>query len=119
MLIFVRCYIQPSLGDEKSAEQDGIHKMIFDCIRSSAIDIQKDLWKHIVLSGGSTMYPGLPTRLEKELKELYLTNVLKGKKELMKKFKIKVEVSITHLLPTSQTVTDAKRNIFVSGPSSP
>ena len=34
--------------------------------------------KHIVLSGGSSMYPGLPSRLEKEMKQLYLTRVLNG-----------------------------------------
>ena len=28
-----------------------------------------ELYKHIVLSGGTTMYPGLPSRLEKDLKE--------------------------------------------------
>ena len=30
-----------------------------------------------VLSGGSTMYPGLPSRLEREIKQLYLERVLK------------------------------------------
>lgn len=40
-----------------------------------------DLYKHIVLSGGSTMYPGLPSRLERELKQLYLERVLKGDTE--------------------------------------
>ena len=29
------------------------------------------------LSGGSTMYPGLPSRLEREIKQLYLERVLK------------------------------------------
>ena len=28
-----------------------------------------ELYKHIVLSGGSTMYPGLPSRLEREIKQ--------------------------------------------------
>jgi len=37
------------------------------------------------------MYPGLPSRLEKEMKNLYLERVLKGKKEGMKKFKIHIE----------------------------
>jgi hypothetical protein len=34
-----------------------------------------------VLSGGSSMYPGLPSRLEKELKQLWLTKVLGGNPE--------------------------------------
>jgi actin-related protein len=33
------------------------------------------------LSGGSSMYPGLPSRLEKELKQLWLTRVLQGNPE--------------------------------------
>lgn len=37
-----------------------------------------EFYKHIVLSGGSTMYPGLPSRLEREIKQLYLERVLKG-----------------------------------------
>ena len=45
--------------------------MLFLCSRP-------EFYKHIVLSGGSTMYPGLPSRLERELKQLYLERVLKG-----------------------------------------
>ncbi|KAJ1567665.1 Actin- protein 2-A, partial [Nowakowskiella sp. JEL0078] len=48
------------------------------------IDIRTDLYKHILLSGGTSMYPGLPTRLEKEVKQLYLERVLKGNTEGLK-----------------------------------
>lgn len=50
-----------------------IHTHIWLCLYSRA-----EFYKHIVLSGGSTMYPGLPSRLERELKQLYLERVLKG-----------------------------------------
>lgn len=40
--------------------------------------MRPELYKHIVLSGGSTMYPGLPSRLEREIKQLYLERVLKN-----------------------------------------
>lgn len=40
------------------------------------MDTRPELYKHVVLSGGSSMYPGLPSRLEKEIKQLYLTRVL-------------------------------------------
>ena len=53
-------------------------ELLFDTIQSADIDMRADLYKHIVLSGGSTMYPGLPSRLEKEMKQLYLVNVLNG-----------------------------------------
>lgn len=53
-------------------------EMLFGAIQSAAVDIRTELYKHIVLSGGSSMYPGLPSRLEKEMKQLYLTRVLNG-----------------------------------------
>ncbi|KAG5642893.1 Actin- protein 2-A [Asterophora parasitica] len=37
------------------------------------------------------MYPGLPSRLEKEMKQLYLTRVLNGDPTRLNKFKIKIE----------------------------
>lgn len=52
--------------------------MLFQTIQNAAVDIRTELYKHIVLSGGSSMYPGLPSRLEKEMKQLYLTRVLAG-----------------------------------------
>lgn len=48
--------------------------LLFFCL----LVIRPEFYKHIVLSGGSTMYPGLPSRLERELKQLYLERVLKG-----------------------------------------
>ncbi|KAI8013663.1 putative 1-acyl-sn-glycerol-3-phosphate acyltransferase 4 [Camellia lanceoleosa] len=46
------------------------------------------LYQHIVLSGGSTMYPGLPSRLEKEILDRYLEAVLKGNKDGLKKLRM-------------------------------
>jgi len=37
------------------------------------------------------MYPGLPSRLEREIKQLYLERVLKGDTEKLAKFKIRIE----------------------------
>jgi actin-related protein 2 len=53
-------------------------EMLFGTIQQAAVDVRSELYKHIVLSGGSSMYPGLPSRLEKEMKQLYLTRVLNG-----------------------------------------
>ena len=53
-------------------------EMLFSTVQSAAVDIRTELYKHVVLSGGSSMYPGLPSRLEKEMKQLYLTRVLNG-----------------------------------------
>ena len=53
-------------------------ELLFQTITAAAVDIRSELYKHIVLSGGSSMYPGFPSRLEKEMKQLYLTRVLGG-----------------------------------------
>jgi len=73
-------------------EQPGIHQMLFKMISKDAdIDLRPGLYGHIVLSGGTTMYPGLPSRLEKEMKTLYLNEVLKGDESRLEKFKLKIE----------------------------
>ena len=41
------------------------------------VDNRMTLYQHIVLSGGATMYPGMPSRLDKDIKALYLSKVLK------------------------------------------
>ena len=53
-------------------------EMLFQTIQAAPVDVRAELYKHIVLSGGSSMYPGLPSRLEKEVKQLYLARLLGG-----------------------------------------
>ncbi len=55
---------QPSLiGKEAS----GIHDCTFQTIMKCDVDIRKDLYQNIVMSGGTTMYPGIADRVAKEL----------------------------------------------------
>jgi actin-related protein len=56
-------------------EYGGIHKQTHDSIMKSDIDVRKDLYQNIVLSGGTTLYAGLPERLTKELKSLANPNL--------------------------------------------
>ena len=44
------------------------------------MDNRLPLYQNIMLSGGTTMLPGLATRLERDLRSLYLTRVLKVQK---------------------------------------
>lgn len=74
-----------------NVERQGVAELLFSTIQSADMDIRTDLYKHIVLSGGSTMYPGLPSRLERELKQLYLERILKGDTDKLSKFKIRIE----------------------------
>ncbi|KAI9705059.1 MAG: Arp2/3 complex subunit, actin nucleation center [Candelina mexicana] len=82
------CIFQPHLVD---VEQPGIAEFLFQTIQAADVDVRSSLYKAIVLSGGSSMYPGLPSRLEKELKQLWLTRVLRGDPERLGKFKVRIE----------------------------
>jgi actin len=54
----------PSLG---GFDYDGVHQSLIDSIMRCDIDLHRDLCANIVLSGGSTMFPGFPERLEKDI----------------------------------------------------
>ncbi|KAG0369498.1 actin family [Gamsiella multidivaricata] len=82
------CMFQPHLID---VEQPGVAELLFQTIQAAPVDTRSELYRHVVLSGGSTMYPGLPSRLEKEVKQLYLTEVLKGDVQRFRNFKIRIE----------------------------
>jgi actin-related protein len=51
-------------------EMGGIHEATSRCIQSCDIDLRRDLYKNIVLSGGNTLFPGIAERLTKEVKAL-------------------------------------------------
>jgi actin-related protein 2 len=77
----------PSLID---VESPGMADMVFDMINAADMDLRRTFYQTIVLSGGSTMYPGLPSRLEHDLKNRYVNEILKGD-ETRNKMKIRVE----------------------------
>lgn len=79
---------QPHLID---VDAMGMSDQLFDCINKADIDLRPKFYQHIVLSGGTTMFPGLPSRLEKDIKKLYLDNVLRGDKSKLAKFKCRIE----------------------------
>ena len=51
-------------------EANGVHETCYNSIMKCDVDIRKDLYGNIVLSGGTSMYPGINTRLEKEMIQL-------------------------------------------------
>lgn len=48
-------------------EQEGIHTTTYNSIMKCDVDIRKDLYANIVLSGGSTMFNGIAERMTKEI----------------------------------------------------
>ncbi len=62
----VECLFNPAvIGKELEPLDDVIVKSISNC----DVDLRRDLYGNIVLSGGSTMFPGIKERLTKEIKE--------------------------------------------------
>jgi len=51
-------------------QQGGIQNLVYDSIRKCDMDIRRQYFRNIVLAGGSTLFPGLPERLSKEVSDL-------------------------------------------------
>ena len=58
---------QPSFLGMESA---GIHEATYNSIMKCAVDIRRALYANTVLSGGSTMFPGIADRMQKEITAL-------------------------------------------------
>ena len=63
---------QPSLLGK---ECGGIQQQMFDTIMNCDMDLRKDLYANVVMSGGTTMYPGINERMTAELKKLVPTSI--------------------------------------------
>jgi len=55
---------QPSMIGK---EAGGVHQLLFQSITESDIDIRRNLFHNIILSGGTTMFEGIQERLTKEV----------------------------------------------------
>ena len=51
-------------------ESHGSHEATYNSIMKCDVDIRKDLYANIVLTGGSTMFPGIADRMQKEISAL-------------------------------------------------
>ena len=58
---------QPSFLGMESA---GIHEICYNSIMKCDINLRKDLYANIILSGGSTVHPGFTDRMQKEITAL-------------------------------------------------
>ncbi len=47
-----------------------------------------------MVSGGTSMFPGFPTRIENDLNKFYKQNILKGRGEESSSAKIKIEIIV-------------------------
>lgn len=57
---------------------DGLGQMVFEAIRGSDTTVRLQLYKNILLSGGTTMLPGFPDRLKADVVQSWKTFVRKN-----------------------------------------
>jgi actin-related protein len=106
---------QPSfVGKEAS----GIHDTMFQTIMKCDVDIRKDLYANIVLSGGTTMFAGISERLTKEMTALAPSTMkIKVVAPPERKYSVWIGGSILASLSTFQQMWISKQEYDESGPS--
>merc|ERR1712060_944175 len=99
-------------------ESDGIHKLTYKSIMKCDVDIRRDLYRNTVLSGGSTMYPNLDQRLNKEMTELAPASIkVKVIAPPERKYSVWIGGSILSSLTTFQEMWISKDQYDESGPA--
>jgi len=98
-------------------EDDGVHKLVYDCILKCDVDIRKDLYANIVMSGGSTMYIGIQERMTKEITALAPpTMKIKVVAPPERKYSVWIGGSILSSLSTFENMWITKEEYDESGP---
>merc|ERR1712157_464611 len=105
----------PSLIGKEAA---GVHETTYNTIMKCDVDIRKDLYGNIALSGGSTMYPGIQDRLQKEISAMAPPSVkVKIIAPPERKYSVWIGGSILASLTTFQQMWINKSEYDESGPS--
>ncbi|XP_051786790.1 actin, cytoplasmic 2-like isoform X2 [Erpetoichthys calabaricus] len=106
---------QPSLLGMESC---GIHETTFSSIMKCDIDIRRDLYSNIVLSGGTTMYPGISERMHKDITALAPSSIkVKIIAPPERKYSVWIGGSILASLTTFQRMWITKHEYNECGPS--
>ena len=99
-------------------EDEGIHKLTFKSIMKCDVDIRKDLYNNIVLSGGSTMFKGVDDRVSKEMKALAPESMtIKIIAPPERKYSVWIGGSILSSLSTFEEMWITKNEYDEAGPS--
>lgn len=72
-------------------ESEGLSKQLWECTQAADMDSRARLYEHVVLSGGSTMFPGLSSRIEKDMQDLFVEKSLLGDRSKLGRFKLRIE----------------------------
>ncbi|XP_076113896.1 actin, cytoplasmic type 5-like [Mytilus galloprovincialis] len=99
-------------------ESSGLHETTFNSIMKCDVDIRKDLYANTVLSGGSTMYPGIADRMQKEITALVPSTMkIKIIAPPERKYSVWIGGSILASLSTFQQMWIRKQEYDEAGPS--
>ena len=99
-------------------EAAGIHETTYNSIMKCDLDIRKDLYGNIVMSGGSTMYPGISDRMQKEITALAPSSMkVKIVAPPERKYSVWIGGSILASLSTFQQMWISKQEYDEAGPS--
>jgi len=99
-------------------ESGGIHVTTFNSIMKCDVDVRKDLYGNIVMSGGTTMYPGISDRMQKEITALAPSSMkVKIIAPPERKYSVWIGGSILASLSTFQQMWISKQEYDESGPS--
>ncbi|HBQ99580.1 MULTISPECIES: actin, cytoplasmic 2 [unclassified Roseofilum] len=99
-------------------ESAGIHETTYNSIMKCDVDIRKDLYANTVLSGGTTMFPGIADRMQKEISALAPpTMKIKIIAPPERKYSVWIGGSILASLSTFQQMWISRQEYEESGPS--
>merc|ERR1711967_128234 len=99
-------------------EASGVHETTYNSIMKCDVDIRKDLYGNIVLSGGTTMYAGIADRMSKEITALAPASMkVKIIAPPERKYSVWIGGSILSSLSTFQQMWISKMEYDESGPA--
>eukprot|EP00004_Rigifila_ramosa_P017839 TRINITY_DN438_c0_g1_i2.p1 TRINITY_DN438_c0_g1~~TRINITY_DN438_c0_g1_i2.p1 ORF type:complete len:995 (-),score=288.92 TRINITY_DN438_c0_g1_i2:29-3013(-) len=99
-------------------EAPGIHEALYHSIMKNDVDIRKDLYSNLVLSGGSSMFSGMADRLTKEITALAPSTMkIKVIAPPERKYSVWIGGSILASLSTFQQMWVSKEEYDEAGPA--
>mmetsp|Transcript_14136 Transcript_14136/g.31997 ORF Transcript_14136/g.31997 Transcript_14136/m.31997 type:complete len:384 (+) Transcript_14136:41-1192(+) len=95
----------------------GIHELVFQSIAKSDCDLRRELYANVVLSGGTTLLPGLGERMARELTALAPTTIrIKVVTPPERKYSVWLGGSILAGLSTFQQMWISREEYAENGP---
>lgn len=96
----------------------GVHVTSYNCVQKCDIDVRRDLYENIILSGGSTMFPGISDRLTKEIANMAPSSVkVKVIAPNERKYSVWIGGSVLSTLATFQTMWVTRQEYEECGPA--